>query len=93
MRKQFFDLDEARLFTVKAMNHYQEQKAPGWFTDWLDDLYIRLGEDWRRITLDELAALQGLFDEGGWALQTLAVNTVYKLFERLGRSTVGIAGY
>lgn len=89
----FLDINAARLFIQQAMNHYTERKAPGWFTDWLDDLYIRLGENPHPITLDEIATLQYLQADGCWMVQPLAVNTVYKLFDRLGRDTTGIIGY
>lgn len=88
----FIDLVEAQNFIKQAMSHYA-QKAPGWFTDWLDDLYIRLGENWREITLDEVASLSRLYEEGDWMPQTLAVNAIYKLLDRLGRDTTGIIGY
>jgi hypothetical protein len=95
---KFLDINAARNFSQQAMNHYVECKAPVWFTDWLDDLYIRLGENWRNITVDELATLAELGDYGPeypeyWLMQSLAVNIVYKLFDRLGRDTTGIAGY
>lgn len=90
----FLDLAGARKFIERAMSHYQEQKnAPGWFTDWLDDLYIRLSEDWAKITLDEMVSLANLYRDNVWMPQSLAVNQIYKLFDRMGRDTSGIMGY
>lgn len=96
--KTFLDINAARSFIEQAMSHYQEQKAPGWFTDWLDDLYIRLNEDRGKITLDEMITLRDLGGYGPeypeyWLMQPLAVNMVYKMFDRLGRDTTGIIGY
>jgi hypothetical protein len=89
----FLDIEQARQSIQEAMSHYQTQQAPGWFTDWLDDLYIRLGEDWRTITLDELSTLQELREEGCWLAQAYAMNRAYKMFGRIGRDTTGIIGY
>ncbi len=86
----FWDLDKIQRFLVAAIKQYEH--APGWFTDWLDDLYRRLNEDWGPITLDEVGTLAFLY-ENGWIPESLAVNKVYKLFDRLGRDTSGIAGY
>lgn len=92
--QSFLDLAGARKFIETAMNHYQEQKnTPGWFTDWLDDLYIRLSEDWAKITLDEMVSLANLHRDNDWMPQSLAVNQIYKMFDRLGRDTSGIIGY
>lgn len=89
----FLDIEAARGFIQEAMSHYEERKAPAWFTDWLDDLYIRLGENWGIITLDEMLTLQTLQEDGHWLMQYYAVNRVYKMFDRLGRDTSGIIGY
>jgi hypothetical protein len=91
--QSFLDINGARNFIVKAMNHYQERQAPGWFTDWLDDLYIRLGENWAPITLDELFTLSSLNVDGCWLTPHYAMNGVYKMFDRLGRDTTGIVGF
>jgi hypothetical protein len=93
MATSFLDMKGARKFIEEAMNHYDKRKAPGWFTDWLDDLYIRLGENWATITLDELVTLANLNRDGDWQAEPFAVNMVYKMFDRLGRDTTGIVGY
>lgn len=87
----FLSIEKMKLFIEQAIQHYQH--APGWFTSWLDTLYIRLSDDWRTITLDELCELARLHDEDGWKPEPFAVNAVYKLFDRLGRDTTGIIGY
>jgi hypothetical protein len=89
----FIDLEIARKFIQKAMSHYEKQSAPGWFTDWLDDLYIRLGENINAVPLEELVLLSRLHEEDGWTPQSLAVNTIYKMFDRLGRDTTGMISY
>lgn len=85
------DIKAARTFIEQAIKHYQ--RAPGWFTDWLDDLYIRLGENYGPITLDELFTLTRLYSDESWMPEQFAVNIVYHLFDRLGRDTSGIIGY
>ena len=87
----FLSITGARTAIEEAMVHYES--APAWFLLWLDDLYIRLGEAWRPITLDEVATLAALHGEDGWMPESIAVNTVYKMYDRLGRDTAGILGY
>src|SRR5450755_3405602 len=83
--KTFLDIQAARAFIVAAIEHYVKT-APAWFIDYLDtDLYVRLGESWSTITLDELMTLQGLHCDGNWKPEPFAVNNVYKMFDRLGR--------
>jgi hypothetical protein len=89
--QQFLDIDAARLFAECAAKHYE--KAPGWLFNWLDEMYIRLGENWGPITLDELATLAKLQDGEYWLAEQYTCNTVYKLLDRLGRDTTGIMGY
>lgn len=89
--KPFWDWQACRKFIEQAIKHYKN--APGWFTDWLEDLYIRLGEQWGLITLDEIQSLAMLFSDGSWDSENYAVNRIYKMFDRLGRDTTGIAGY
>ena len=86
-------ITEAQAFIQQAMAHYQEQNAPGWFTNWLDDLYIRLSENMLAVTLEEMRVLSSLNIEGQWLHENYAANTVYKLFARLNRDTTGILGY
>jgi hypothetical protein len=78
-------------FIERALEHYQG--APAWFTNWLDELYVNFDQKWSTITLDELMTLQWLYQDGQWFPQMLAVNTIYKLFDRLGRDTTGILGF
>ncbi len=90
-KAKFFDINGARTFIEVAMQHYTS--VPPWFIAWLDDLYIRLGESWSAITLDEMAVLYRLSDDDGWKPMHYAVNDVYKLFDRLGRDTAGMVSY
>lgn len=93
MTTGFLDITAAQCFIQEAMSHYQERKAPAWFTDWLDDLYMRLADNWAKVTLDELATLASLNVDGHWLTQHYAMNTAYKMLDRLGRDTTGIIGY
>jgi len=81
----FLNIEDTRTFIEVAMQHYQEQNMPGWFIRWLEDLYTQLGSYWQAITLDELTILSSLFTENVWTSPALAINRVYKLFDRLGR--------
>lgn len=90
--KPFWDWHACRKFIELAIEHYKG--SPGWFTDWLDDLYIRLGERTSgAITLDELATLAALFVDGSWEDEEYAVNRIYRMFDRLGRDTTGVTSY
>ncbi len=90
----FLDLLKACEFITLAIEEYVAKKAPGWFINWLDDLYGRVREDGGMgMTLDELLTLQKLWTDEGWMAPPLAVNMVFKLFDRLGRDTSGIIGY
>lgn len=91
MPEQFIDIKKMMKFIEEAVKHFHG--APGWFTDWLDELYIRLQEDWHGVTLDELLTVDHLHDTDGWKPEPLAVNSAYKLFDRLKRDTTGILGY
>lgn len=74
-----------------ACEHYQHS-APT-VADWLDDLYIRLGEQPDSVALVEVFAVERLWDGDEWQQPNYAANAVYKLQERLGRETVGQAGF
>lgn len=94
MTNTFLDISAAKRFIMVALLHYTERQSPAWFTDWLNDLYIRLREESRAITLDELLTLSSLEETSGQLMpEPLAVNTVYKMLDRLGRDTSGIIGY
>lgn len=87
----FWNWKACRTFIEQAVKHYHG--APEWFTNWLEDLYIQLGEQPGPITLDELLSLQMLQMDGVWEAEMLAVNRIYKLFDRLHRDTSRIIGY
>lgn len=91
--KQFVDIEAVQHFIARALAHYQERGTPYWFNCWLDTLYMRLGENWREITLDEIVTLSTLEENSFWMTPALAVNTIYHLFDRLGRSTEGMVSY
>lgn len=70
-----------------------ERSAPTVHT-WLDDLYIRLGEDCDHVAVSELLLAVDLrTNDGIWMRPNTAANRVYKLLHRLGRDTVGMAGF
>jgi hypothetical protein len=86
----FFQTGQLCLFVHKAYLHYHSQKAPQWMLNYLDELYIRLGENgWKTITLDEIYTLQTLYnlEFKEWQHQLLASKIIYTLFHRLGRDT------
>jgi hypothetical protein len=56
---------------------------------WLEDLYTRVQDDLKAVSLYELVTLNRLYDEG-WLPESLAVNMVYKMYDALGRDTTGI---
>lgn len=91
MKTPFLDIKAARTFIERAVKHYDAKPIPPWFIEWLNDLYIRLGEQPRSILLDELLTLATLEQGDGWTPQMLAVNTVYKYFDRApGRDTTSL---
>lgn len=87
---KFIDLANARKFLAQAVEHYDEQNAPSWLVRWLNDLYVRLGESWQSITLDELITAQIFFDGGSFVPVNYACNLAYKMFRRISRDTTGI---
>jgi hypothetical protein len=93
--RQFWHYQRCREFIQSAIEQYKH--APGWFTTWLDDLYMRLGDERHvSITLDEIETLCMLAPNGEhaeWEPEHYAVNRVYKFFDRTGRDTTGIIGY
>ena len=90
--RTFWNWQACREFIQQAILHYRT--APGWFTDWLDDLYVRLDENCNTITLDEIQTLGMLCPTGEeWEPESYAVNRIYKMFGRIGRDTTGILGY
>jgi len=65
------------------------EHGPGWFVEWLEDLYTRVQDDLKAVSLYELVTLNRLYDDG-WLPESLAVNMVYKMYDALGRDTTGI---
>jgi hypothetical protein len=57
--------------------------------EWLEDLYTRVQDDLKAVSLYELVTLTRLYDEG-WLPESLAVNMAYKMYDALGRDTTGI---
>src|SRR3989442_10095268 len=78
-------------FVEEACKHYEG--GPGWFTNWLEEMYMNFNQNWSTLTLDEVATLQRLYQDGQWMSQMFAVNMVYKMFDRMGRDTTGIFGF
>lgn len=89
---QFIDLEQARRFIEEAVKHYETQGVPSCFLSYLgDDLYVRIWEG--RAQVDELVTLRALKEHGVWEQVNFAVNRIYKLLNRMGRDTSGMAGY
>jgi hypothetical protein len=92
MPNTFLDISAARRFIQVALLRYDQ--APAWFENWLNGLYTRLGDNARSVTLDEMLTLSSLEETSGQFMsEPLAMNTVYKMLDRLGRDTSGIIGY
>ena len=70
------DFPMIRKHLGKVVRHY-EQDAPD-VSGWADDLYIRMGEDWRGVTLGEIILAQNLFMDEVWMGPAWASNQVYK---------------
>lgn len=75
----------------KVCDQYERSAPTVW--EWANGLYIRLGEDADGVRLSELLLAQSLHDADGWVPPNYAANRVYKLMSRLGRETVGHAGF
>lgn len=99
MRAPEETLPDLSMKTIQAAlqttaRHYAANNAPAWFMDWLDDLSVRTYDAWEDVKLGEIATLFSLrvsLDE--WKPTPVAVNLVYKFFDRVGRDTSGILGY
>lgn len=77
---------------IEAACCYYEKSAPT-VSRYLDDLYARLGESDETVTVPELLFVESLNDADTWMHPNQAANRHYKLMHRLGRETVGMAGY
>lgn len=81
-------------FLVEAAEHY-DGSAPT-VCDYLNELYIRIGDATRKelpVDLRELIFLEKLVEEGQWLQANQAANAVYKLKHRLGMETTGMIDY
>ncbi len=63
-----------------------EHSAPA-LASWLDNLYIQLGDDWRRVALWQVRLLDQLYAEGQWMQANLAQNTLYHWLDVMGLET------
>lgn len=89
----FIDIKAARDFALEAYEHYRDRNMTGDFMEWLDGLYVQLGENWAEIPLFELWMLQNLREEGLWLAPAFAQNALLKLSDRLGRVTTGMSDH
>ena len=87
----FFEPKKLLTFLELAVKHYE--KAPAWFVNYLDELYMSMNDGWQKITLDEILTVANLYTDNQWEHEWLACNRLYKLFDRIGRDTSGIIGY
>jgi hypothetical protein len=92
MPEQFFSVEKFKQFLAEAVHHY-EQSAPR-LSEWLEEMYIRLGEDeWKTITLEEIQQIQYLHADDCWLGAEWAQNNIYRLLNRMGKDTTKIAGF
>lgn len=84
-------LDEFAAFLTAACTQY-EFLAPTVHAH-CDELYIRLSEDMRSVSLAEMSCVLGLREDGQWEQSNYAANRIYKLRERLAMTTTGHAGF
>lgn len=81
-------LHELRRKIEDAVEHY-EKTAPA-VAGWLDELYIRLGEDAEAVTLGELLFADSLHDEAGFLHPNFAQNQLVHYIHRTGGETAGL---
>lgn len=92
MPEQFLSVEKFKRFLEEAVKHY-EKSAPRLST-WLDEMYIRLGEDdWKTITLEEIQQIQYLYADEQWLAAEWAQNNIYRMLNRMGKDTTKIAGF
>lgn len=60
---------------------------------WFDDLYQRVQSDMAQVTLAEVNGAGLLYQDASWLQPNYAQNQIYKLLDRLGRSTEGWADF
>lgn len=82
------DIDRIKQRLAACVKHY-EQSAPAVST-WLDNLYIQIGDDWRRMALWQLRFLDQLYTEGQWMQANVAQNTLYHWLDEMDWSTSAI---
>jgi hypothetical protein len=90
MSSVFIDYDGLGKFLEKAVCQY-ERSAPA-VAGYLDDLYQRIEES-AMVDLREIKFTQTLLEGGIWTHPNQAANGLLHLLDRLGRSTVGLAGF
>lgn len=62
-------------------------------SDYLDDLYIRINHSVEKVLLVEMIIVSALKVDGKWEMPAFASNRCYKLMNRLGMDTTGLAGF
>lgn len=88
MPELFLSVEKFKKFLELAVHHYQ-QSAPR-LSEWLDEMYIRLGEEaWKTITLEEIQQIQYLYADDCWLNPYNAQNNIYRLLNRIGKDTTG----
>ena len=87
------DFDAIQAGLEKIVSGF-EKSAPT-VSDWANDLYIRVSEDFDSIRLVEIRAAEMIVKEWGFyqGSPSLAANMIYKLMHRLGQDTTGHAGF
>lgn len=84
-------IEEIKANITMACEQY-ERTAPTVHA-WLDNLYIRIGENPVSVSMVELLHVESLREDGQWEQPNYAANRTYKMLARLGRDVSGQAGF
>lgn len=79
---QAFSIANFREYLELAGNQYSKSSPA--LADWIDDVYIRLGENLASVSALELAAFSQLWQYGEWEQPNYAQNRIYKVRVQLG---------
>lgn len=91
MSAKLFDYKATRQFIEEAVGEYS--KTAPTVAAYLNDLYIRLEEDPRTVSVMEIVTITRLRECEIWYAPNMAANFIYHLMDQLGMDTTGHIGY